>query len=823
MDYLMRSLRFAVRIFLRSPSFTLIAVLALALGIGAVTTMFSVINGALLRGLPFENPSELMFVKRWDKDRQPWNTGIPVLDFEDIAREQRSFESLAAWFGGTVNVTIDGTPVRFNGSRISHTWLDILGVQPFMGRGFAEEEDTPGASPVLLLSYAVWKNHYGGSPDVIGQPVIINAKAGTVIGVMPRDFSFPGQEEVWVPLRSSLNYSDLKRGDWSINVMGRLKDGLTEEDATLEMTRLVQQLAETHPDINKEFQLGTAEPISGALLGDQTVRMMWVMMAMGGFVLLIACANVANLLLARSTLRSKELAIRSSLGATRLSIMGQLLVESLALSMAGAIAGTALAWWATSSLQEYGHMMQMPFWLTFDMDWRVLAAVTSVTLLAGLISGIAPAVKASRVSVTDILKDDTRTGSSLRMGLFSRGLVVVQVAISSILLILTVLMTRSVQKINDTDLHFDTTKVFTARIGLFEGAYPGPAERYAFYDSVRRAIEARTEVAHAALYSRYRWGNIGLDWTRLKSDAMAEVPFEELPLTTVEYISPEYFETLDVQLIEGRAFTSLDTPDNLPVVIINESLARTLFPYGNAIGQRFRRELWPPERAALPPEEQELPWLTVVGVAPDMAAQGIGNTTPAADRHYWLPLHPGQAPGFITIAARGPSNVMRLADVVREEVNRLDPNLPLYSVATPAQIIAEDTVGNAIIANIFKIFGMVAVFLASVGIYGIMSFSVNQRIMEFGIRSALGATGRHILVLVMRFGLTQFTFGLVLGLVGAWYFSKLLRNLLFGVSSEDPLNYIVVALVFSAVAITACLMPARRASRVDPARALRYE
>lgn len=823
MDYISRSLRFAFRVLVKNPGFTLIAVVALALGIGAVTTMFSVINGAVIRGLPFEEPHELMFVKRWNKERQPWNTGIPVLDFQDINREQKSFDGLAAWFGGTVNVSIDNNPIRFNGSRISHTWLDILGTEPLLGRNFTPEEDQPGAAPVLILGYAAWQNHYSGDPNVIGKTATINGKIGTVIGVMPKGFEFPSQEEVWVALLPQLNWGDVKRGDWSINVMGRLNDGVSHEEATLEMTQFVKTFATTYPDTHGEFEVATVEPIAGALLGQQTVQMMWIMLAMGGFVMLIACANVANLLLARSTLRSKELAIRSSLGATRRSIIGQLLIESVLLSFLGAVGGTLISLWATSALYEYGQLMNMPFWLRFDMDWRVLGIVTAVTLLAGVISGIVPAIRASKVNVTDILKDDTRTGSSLRMGMFSKGLVVVQVAISSILLILTVLMMRSVQNINDTDLHFDTSSVFTARMGLFEGAYPTPEERYQFFDTLKRNVAAHPEVEAVAFYGRYRWSTIGINWNRIRKDGADQVEFDDLPMTTFEFISPEYFDTLGVNLIEGRSFTRMDTADTLPVVIINEALANNLFPGENPIGKRIKREPWPQERASADPEDIDFPWLTVVGVAPSMAAQGLGNTTPAEGAHYWLPLNPGETATFMTIAATGPENPLKLTEIIRSEVIKLDPNLPLYSVATPQTIIEEDTVGNTIIANIFKIFGFVAVFLASVGIYGIMSFSVNQRTMEFGIRSALGASSRNILSLVMKSGLLQFVIGLVMGLVGAWFFSKLMQNFLFGVSSQDPVNYILVGLIFTVVAVSACFMPARRASQVHPAQALRYE
>jgi predicted permease len=822
MDYLIRSFKFAFRILLKNPAFTLISVLALALGIGSVTSMFSVINGAVLRGLPFEEPHELMFLKRWNKERQEWNAAIPILDYQDVLRYQQSFESMAAWFYGTVNVSIDKIPIRLEGSRISHSWLDILGVEPLIGRSFTEAEDTPGAAPVLILSYSAWQNHYSGDPEVIGKTATINGQLGTVIGIMPKGFRFPARDEVWVPLNTQVNWESINRGDWAINVMGRLKDGVNRESAEMELTSHFTRLAEEFPDTNADFIVGSVDPIAGELLGEQTVQMMWIMFAMGAFVLLIACANVANLLLARSTLRTKELAIRSSLGATRLSVIGQLLVESVLLSFFGALGGLGIAVWATDALYNYGQQMQMPFWLTFEMDWRVLLIVTFVTLLAGLVSGIVPAIKASKVSVTDILKDDTRTGSSLRMGLFSKGLVVVQVSISCVLLILTVLMMRSVQNINNTDLHFDTESVFTARMGLFEGTYPTDQERYQFFDTLKRNIAARPEVESVAYYGRYRWQTIGINWTRIKKDGADYSSFEDLPMTTYEFISHEYFDTLGVD-ITGRSFNQMDTPDSLPVVIINQALADKLYPGENPIGKRLSREPWPQERATRPAEELDFPWRTIVGVAPSMAAQGVGNTTPAEGCHYWIPLNEDNTATFMTIAARGPKDPMKLTEIIRQEVIKMDPDLPLYAVATPATIVAEDTVANKLIANIFKTFGIIAVFLASVGIYGIMSFSVNQRRMEFGIRSALGATGRNILVLVMRFGLLQFKVGLLLGLVLAFFFSKLLRNFLFGVSTQDPATYVMVAVVFTLVALSACLMPARRASQVDPAQALRYE
>lgn len=827
MQHLLQDIRFGVRIMIRNPWFTAISVLALSLGIGAVTTMFSVINGAVLRGLPFEDPHELVFIQRYNENRDGWDTAIPILDFQDIRERQRSFEDISGWFDGTVNVSYEGNPQRFTGSRMTDGFLELLGTSPLIGRGISAEDNRPGSAPVLVLGYGIWQRHFNGSTDIIGQTVHVNGKLGTIVGVMPPGFAFPASAECWISLGSAVDWSEWERSDntWSLNVMGRLKDGVNLEMAEAELTGMLNQLADEYPSTNDRYRIASVRPYAQQILGEETVQTMWVMVAMGAFVLLIACANVTNLLLARATLRSKELAIRTSLGASRGRILTQMLTESVLLASAGALGGLLVARWGTQTLMSYAEVMNMPFWMDFRLDTSVLLVVTGVTALSGILSGLVPSLRASKVHVNEILKDDSRTGSSLQMGIFSKGLVVAQVAISCILLIVTGLMMRSVQNIANTDLKFDTTAVYTARLGLFEGDYPEEADRRNFFRQLLDNLRARPEIDQASLYGRFRWGLIGVNWNRMGVEGEEERPsLEDYPLCNSETVEVGYFETLGIKLLAGRSFNEFDTEDNADVAIINQSLAKELFGHEDPIGQRIRRQIWPQELAQNPdPETIDRPWLTVIGIAPDMAMQGVGNTTDSAGRGYFRPLAQMPAPMFMTIAAKGRGDPMALNPVVRQEIQKLDPNLPIYAVGTPEMIMNEDNRPNQIIANIFKFFGAVAVFLASIGMYGVMSFAVNQRWIEFGIRSALGATGRNLLSLVFQGGLWQLGIGLVIGLAGAYGFSQLLRTLLYGVETHDPITYLLVALLAAGVAVVAIIVPARKAARVDPAQALRHE
>lgn len=826
MNNAFNDIRYGLRLLYKNPGFTLVAIFALALGIGAVTTQFSVINGALFKGLPFDDSEELMHLERRNVDTENYNAEIPVHDLLDISARQTSFEALSGWFGGTVNVAVDGAAYRYSGSRISHNFLDQLRKQPILGRGFTPEDDQPGAPKTIILGYGVWQRDFGGDPNVIGKAVRVNTQPATVIGVMERDFVFPFNDDCWVPLQSALNPEQLERGGgYSLEVMGRLRPGVTPEQAEAEMTGLLAQLAEAYPETNEGYREAVVKPYIEEFLWDQVRQTLWIMLASGVFVLLIASANVANLQLARAAMRTKELAIRTALGASRGRLLRQLLTESLVIASVGAIGGVLIALGAIRLLTNYTESIQMPFWFNFSLDGTVLLVVIAVTVFTGLISGLMPAIKASRPVVNNILKDDSRTGSSLEMGRFSKGLVVFQIAVSCLLLILAGLQIRSIDNLRNQDVGFDADGVLAARMGMFEGDYPEAEDRRRFLLQLRDNVTARPEVASASLYSRYRWWPT--NGARITIEGGEYADFEDHPFTRWEIIGPDYFKTMGVELIEGREFNLVDgTEDAMNVAIINESFAQRFFPGQNPIGLRFKRERWPNERDANVEGElrRNLDWHTVIGIAPDIAMQGLGNQDDSEGSGYYLQLQDDWNPRFMTLVAKPRDrNPMGLAGLFREEVLSLDPNLPLYAVASPGQIIREDSRQGALVANIFNIFGLTAIFLASIGLYAVMSFSVNQRRREFGIRAALGAIPHMLLRLVMRQGMIQLAIGLVLGVAGALAFAQLLSNQLFGVEPEDPTVYMVVLFTLTAVALIASFVPARRASQVHPMEALRYE
>lgn len=825
---LLRDIRFGLRIMFRNPGFTLLAVCAVALGIGCVTTMFSVINGAVWKGLPFDEPQEIVSVLRYNENRDPWDRAIPYSDFQYISEHQSSFEHITAYFGGTINLAWEGDVERFQGSRISHDFAPLLGVTMPLGRAFLPEEDQVGAPPVAILSHSVWKGYFGGDPNVIGQSVRINGALGKIVGVMPSGFGFPSADDVWIPLNSAQNWNDPQVATrWNLEVVARLRDGVAVEKAEAEVSGLIKQLAEAHPDRNRRYQIGGVVPFSENFLGNG-LGMMWFMTLMAGFVLLIACTNVANLLLARSTQRSKELAIRSSLGASRSRIVGQLLTESVVLSVVGSIIGLGLAHWASGYLMDYRETVNMPFWFDFAFDWRIFAVVSVFTLITGVLSGLFPALRASKTSVNELLKDDTRTGSSALLKAFGIALVVFQVTISCIALICAGLMMKSLDATVNTEMHFDTEGVFVARMGLFEGAYPDPENRNQFFTTLKRNLETHPEIESAALYSRYRWTLTGVDWQRIRNGREDYTDIEQYPLSTSENVSWDYIKTMGIPLLAGREFSERDsTPEAAPVAIVNEALAKSLFPDESPIGKRFQRAFDDENRAAAADQGIELDetFYEIVGVVPNMAAQGIGNDVEqAAERHFFLPLKADNTPMFMTIAVNPRSGrPLALASLVREEVQALDPDLPIYAAGTPAMLIQEDTQMQRLIANIFKVFGSLAALLAAIGIYGVVSFSVNQRTQEFGIRAALGAVPARILRLVLNAGTIQLGAGLFLGLGVAWFLTKLLRQYLYRVSPNDPLTYVWCTVFIATVAVIAMLFPARRAARVHPAVALRHD
>jgi putative ABC transport system permease protein len=806
-----RDLRFGTRMLFKNPGLTAAAGLALALGIGLTAMMFSIVEGSVLKSLPFERAERLMHLETNNLSKGRQSLEVYAHDFWDWREQQTSFEGLAGFYTGTVNLSGTEKPERFNGAFISANAFEMLRARPLIGRTFREGEDLPGAEPVVILGHDVWKNRYGSDPGILGQSVRMNAKSATVVGVMPEGFKFPLNEDVWAPL--PLDPAQIKRGEgMTLEVFGRLKDGVSLDQARLEFATLARRLEEAYPETNQGVG-SVIKPYTEEFIGDEISAMLFTMLGAVGLVLLIACANVTNLLLARTAARGKEVAIRSALGASRMRVVRQLLAESLMVAAAGAVLGVGLAYLGIHLFNAAIDDVNKPYWIHISLNGTVLLFAIGITAFAGLVSGILPAWQASRADVNSFLKDESRGSSSFRMGRLSKGLVVAELALSCGLLVGAGLMIKSVVNLRTVDYGIESKNVLTARMGLFETSYPAKADQAQFYERLHESLQALPGVQAAALTTSLpvtgSWGNV----YRLEGQTYED---DRLPELRYAIVTPGFFDVFGVKLREGRDFGSQDREGSLPVAIVNESFARKAWPGESPLGKRVRLGR---------PLDGEQPWRTVVGVVPDMRMNGLGGgpgSRQSGPEGLYVPVsQDGQRFMSMTVRTHGPP--MAITQQVRDAVVALDKDTPLYWVWTMEEAIARSGWFYNVFGSLFVIFGAVALFLAAVGLYGVMAFSVRRRTQEIGVRMALGAQGRDVLGLILRQGTWQIGIGLALGLVLAWTLSRLLGFILFEVNPRDPTIFVGITLTLATVGLLACLIPARRAARVDPIRALHHE
>lgn len=814
MTQLFRDLRFGFRILARTPGHTLAAVLALALGIGLSTAMFSIVYGAVLRGLPFEESERLLHIENNNPSKDQRSLEVYLPDFLSYRGRQRSFEGIAAFYDGTINLSGDERPERYDGAFISANFLDLLRVKPLLGRGFQPGEDAPGTEPVVLLGWGVWQSRYNGDPKVIGKAVRINGEPGTIVGVMPRGFAFPVDQEVWVPLRIDPLKTPRGKGE-TLEVFGRLRDGVSLEQARSEMQGLTKALAAEFPQTN-EGRGAVVKPYTEEFIGEEPVRLLYTMLGACLFVLLLACTNVASLMMARASKRTREIAIRSALGAARLRLIGQLLTESVVLSLVGAALGVLLAWVGVRAFNAAIVDTDPPFWIHIAIDPVALLFTLGTAVLAGTISGLLPAFQASRTDVNEVLKDEGRGSSSLRLGAFTRIVVIVEMAISCVLLVGSGLMIQNVLKMKDR-IEVETANLFTARVALFDSLYPEEGQRERFFDSLLDRLRADPAVEAAAVSTYLPGTGSGMSAVALEGAVYPKQ--EDHPRAHVAWVSPGFFETLKAQVVQGRDFSLQDRKDSLPVTIVNLSFARKHWPGQDPIGRRI---LLVPNAAPDAPEDEPEPWRTVIGVVPDLGMVSLEDDEPESQGFY-IPVSQ-DCPAFASMVVRTRDrNPLTLTDRVRGHVSALNRDLPIYFVFSMEQVVARAGFFSTLFATLFSIFGVAALILASVGIYGVIAFSVQQRTQEIGIRMALGAQQGSVLGMIVRQGLVQLGFGLGLGLLLAWPTAKLLGNVLVGVQPHDPPTFLGVCLVLAAVALLACWVPAQRASRTDPLVAIRYD
>jgi putative ABC transport system permease protein len=805
MDGLLGDLKGGFRMLVRTPLLSTAAVLTIGLGIGGVTFAFSVLYGALLRPLPVQSPDRLVSVFATRPAQDADRLSIDLHDYLEIRRDQTSFEALAASYGGTINVAgEEGPPERYQGTFVTVGMLSMLGVPPLHGRTFREGEDAPGVPPVVVLSHDVWRTRYAEDPGAVGRSVRLNGETATIVGVMPPGFRFPFNQDLWVPLRD--DPATTPRRTRFLQVYGYLREGVSEAAATAEIDAIAQRIATREPETNRgmgalvlSFQKANNPP--------QIVLMLTMMMVMVAGVLLVACANVTNVLMARAVARSRDVAIRSAMGAQRWQVVRQLLTEAVALGAMGGLVGLAVAFVAlrifNGAVPEEGR----PYWIVFSLDTPALLFTMAVTLVAAVAAGTAPALRASGGGAGSILRDESRGSSGLRMGRLSGLLVTAELAVSCGLMIAAGLLVQSLLDLNRVDLGFDADAVMTARLGLFETDYPDAEARSQFYGQLVERLSAEPGIRAAALTSSLPAAG-GPRWS-FEIDGEAYAAEADRPAARGTVVTHGFFETFGVRFLEGRDFTRAESErGGDPVAVVNQTFADQ-FLGGRALGRFIRLH-----------GNADGPWLQVVGVVADVheGVSGFGGDDTLREGVY-VPLGT-EDPRFISVAVRAAGPASGLAPTLRAVVGDLDRNLPLYWVQTMREVLDQTTLFHRIFSTMFAIFGGTALFLAAVGLYGVIDFSVSARVREMGIRMAMGAEGADVLRLVMGRVFLQLGVGVALGLAMGALLSVPLASVLFGMKTWDGGVYVVIVGTLFVTGTVAALGPALRAVRVDPVVAL---
>jgi putative ABC transport system permease protein len=831
MSTLWQDLRYGVRMLLRKPGFTLIAVITLALGIGANTAIFSVVYAVLLRPLPYPESERLMMINSTDLTRGIANFGVSLPDFREWRTRNRSFEGMAAFSTNNYNISGDEVPERVVGAIASTDLFKTMGVNPAQGRVFALEERQFGQHRVAILSDGLWQRRFGSQTLVDGQTLKLNGEVFTVIGVMPRGFEFPDQNvKLWMPLALPDESEYNTRGNYWLSVVGRLRPGVTRVQAQTEINGIQRQ-------IEQEVKGFTGVGANVVSLHETTVgnvkRALLVLLSAVLFVLLIGCANVANLLLVRASARQREIAVRMALGAGRRRVIRQLLTENLLLGLLGGAAGLLLAGWGVDML--VGLEPNLPRLGEIKVDILTLSFAFALALLTSLVFGLAPALQSTRNDLNESLKEGGRgragggTSHHLR-----NALVVAEIALALVLLVSAGLMMNSLLRLYRVNPGFRTDNILTMQISLPQSKYPDDRMELTtgFFQQLVDRVAALPGVESAGVTSALPLTSSG--WGKLFSIEGRRAPksLEEVPVVQFRQASADYFETLGIPLIKGRYLSRGDRRDTLPVAVINEAMARSYFPNEDPIGKR----LWlgPPEEL-IPPEwvppgmdikEFRLTRFTIVGVVKDVLHNGLNRQS--QPEIYTPHDQPGSNKLPDTwrsfyLAVRASTDPLSLTTAVRRQVLEIDKEQPIANVATMEQLLATSLSQSRLSALLLSIFSAVALVLAAVGVYGVMSYTVTERTHEIGIRMALGAARRDVLWMIISRGLALAGGGVLIGLAASLALTRLMATLLFGVSATDPLTFIMIALILTGVALLACWLPARRATKLDPMVALRYE
>ena len=806
------NLKYAVRMLVKDPWFTCVAVLALGLGIGVNNTVFTFVNAVLLRGLPFANADQIVHVNSRNSAE---NNDMPVSypDFVDWRAQAKTFASLAAFQPSTMNISDSGhPPERAQGVRISANAFSILGERPITGRDFRSDEDHKGAEPVALVGYGIWKTRYGSDPNLVGRSIKINEVPHTVIGIMADGMRFPFNADLWVPLvpDGDLEKRDVRR----LNLFGRLAPGSTIKRAQSELSGIAKALEQQYPDTNKNVD-AEVMTFNDRFNGGPIRIVFLALMGAVGCVLLIACANVANLMLSRSVRRSREIAVRVALGASRGRVIRQLLLESVLLACLGGVLGLALSLVGVRLFDAAVSDVGKPYWIKFTMDSTVFAFLLAVCFATGIIFGLVPALQVSKTNLNDILKENGRGNAGGRRARWlASSMVVAELTLTIVLLAGAGLMIRSFFKLYAMDVGVDTSRMLTMRLSLADKKYPTPEQRRLFYESLLPRLAAVPGVAAASITSAPPASGAGTRQLEIEGRPAADPA--KLPEVTTLLVSDGYFDALGTSMRQGRALRDEDGKEGSEAVVVNARFASQFFPGEDAVGKRIRLKTG--GRAAA--QEPAKPWMTIVGISPTIRQRNVQEIEPDAVAYLSYRLEPPQG---TAILIRSHGDAGSLISALRQAVQTVDPDQPVFGVQTMDQALAQNRWPYRVFGTLFTIFAIIALVLSAVGIYAVTAYSVTQRTQEIGVRMALGAQPRQVSWLILRQGLVQLIVGLTLGTAGALAAGPILQALLVQIKPRDPVTLAAIAVIFALVTIVACLIPARRATRLDPLTALRVE
>jgi putative ABC transport system permease protein len=806
MDAVLQDLRYAVRTLIKNPGFAALTITCLALGIGVNSTIFSVVDTVAIRPLPFLDPDRMVSLHTTHKANGIDRGGVSFLDLQDWRARTHSFIEIAAVTGRSLTLSGTGEPERFNGATVTWNMFPMLGIQPILGRQIRQEEDTPGGPRVVLLSHGVWQRRYASDPAVIGRTIIVNGNPHTVIGVMPPKFQFPEQAQLWIP-QAPIEYTSTRSGR-NLQVIARLKPGVALQEARRDIGAAADGLGAEERD--DQGWGASAMVLRDDMVPSDIRLIILTMMGAVTLVLLIACANVANLLLARATVRQREIAVRTALGAGRGRIVRQLLTESVLIAVAAAPLGIVIAYiglqWLTASIPANN---QAPYYIDWSMNPRVIVYTSAIAVLTGLVFGLAPALQAAKTNLQEALKDGGRGSAGGARQRLRNVLVVAEIALSLILLVGASLFVRSFLNMQDARAGFDPAPLMTLRFYMPGDQYDTPEAMIRRVDDVVRRVEALPGVVSVMASNMVPLSGGGSDGG-VVPEGVAIAAGQE-PQISYYSVTPHLLKTLNVPLVSGRDFTDAEGQGRSGVAVVNGVFAKRLWPNrADVLGQRFRLL-----------DDAQKQWITVIGVVSDFRLFSVRDGKPSPYAFVSYAYDPTRNTGLtIRVAGGAPASI---ANAVRQEIRKADPTLPLFNIQSGEEARVRTFWQYRLFGWMFSIFGVIALLLASIGVYGVLAYAVSQRTQEIGVRMALGASRQNVFTLIVSQGARLAGLGILFGVIGAAAVTRVITSQLYNVSATDPVSFAGTAVFLALVALLASYVPARRATSVDPMIALRAE